>query len=403
MKTSKIQLALGIALACAAMTPSLAVRAQAQTLSEHVPINLQQLAELTGSDIVGLDVQFGYSIAMSGDTVVVGAPSVGNGGAVYVFVKPASGWANMTQTAELTASDTYPFLDFGISVGISGDSIVVGSYGNNAAYVFTRPQGGWQNMTETAVLSNDNGVATLFGYAVAIDGTTIAVGEPKTFTDRGRVQVFTKPAGGWVNATPTGRINASNTTSESHFGTSLSVSGSTIVVGAYGINDETGAAYVFVQPASGWGGSHSQTAELTASDGKALVSFGWAVTISGNTVAVGAPQKNSGFGGAYVFVEPASGWTDMTQTGELLARSLVGGYYFGSAVAAAPANIAVGAPTIFDPGVVCTYKEPASGWQNVLPHSEESVAGSEALGSSVAISGTYLAAGARNAAYVFGP
>ena len=402
MKISEIWFNVSLAFACAAFTFSVVVCAQAQNSSEHGPGSLQQLAEPTASDSGGVGDQFGASIAMSGNTIVVGAPYAHGTGAVYVFVKPASGWTNMTQTAELTASDGYSFLEFGISVGISRDDIVVRSYGHNAAYVFTRPQGGWTNMTETAVLSSDNGVATLFGYSVAIDGSTIAVGEPKTFTDRGRAQVFTKPVGGWVNATPKGRINASDTTDFSYFGTSLSVSGSTIVVGAYAVNDYTGAAYVFVQPASGWSGSHSQTAKLTASDGKIFDAFGGAVAISGNTVAVGAPQNNNGFGGAYVFVEPASGWTDMTQTGKLLASG-IGGYYFGSAVAVASAKIGVGAPTLLDPGVVCTYLEPASGWHNQVPHSEETVAGSVALGSSVAIGDIYLAAGAQSAVYVFGP
>src|SRR6266849_8402020 len=161
---------------------SLAVCAQAQTFSEYGPSKLNQLAALTASDSGGRGDGFGVPIAMSGDTIVVGAPFAHGTGAAYVFVKPKSGWANMTETAELTASDGYPFLEFGLSVGISGNTIVVGSFGHNAAYVFTQPQGGWKNMTETAVLSNNNGVATLFGEYVAIDGTTIAVSEPKTFS-----------------------------------------------------------------------------------------------------------------------------------------------------------------------------------------------------------------------------
>jgi hypothetical protein len=166
-------------LAALAFTFSLAVCAQAQTFTDNRPSGLRQLAALTASDDNGQDNEFGYSIAMSGDTIVEGAPFAHSTfGAVYVFVKPARGWADMTETAILIPSDGYPFLDFGLSVGISANTIVVGSYGHNAAYVFTQPQGGWQNMTETAVLSNDNGVATLFGENVAIDGPTVAVSEP---------------------------------------------------------------------------------------------------------------------------------------------------------------------------------------------------------------------------------
>jgi hypothetical protein len=345
---------------------------------------------------------------MSGDTIAVGAPFAhGTFGAVYVFVKPASGWANMTETAILSPSTGFPFLDFGISVGVSGNTIVVGSLGNNAAYVFSRPQGGWTNMTESAVLSNDNGVATLFGENVAIDGPTIAVSEPKTFTNRGRVQVFTEPAGGWVNATPSGRINASDTTDYSYFGTSLSVSGSTIVVGAYGINSGTGAAYVFVQPKSGWSGSHSQTAKLTASDGGAPDLFGAAVAINGNTVAVGAPDKKNDTGAAYVFVEPASGWKDMTETGKLSASDIAMFDSFGIAVGVSPRKIAVGSVTwVLTSSSVYTYVEPSTGWKSRFPSSEVSVAGSVGYsGSSVVISDTIMAVGASDirVVTVFGP
>ncbi len=404
MKGSKSLLTLGLALAGAAITLSLAVRAEAQTFSEPGPSSLKQLAELTESDNDGYPDGFGTSIAMSGDTIVVGAPGAHyNVGAVYVFVKPASGWANMTQTAELSPSDGFTFLDFGISVGISGNTIVVGSYGNNAAYVFTEPEGGWQNMTETAVLSNTNGVATLFGETVAIDGATIAVSEPKTYTSRGRVQIFTEPAGGWVSATPTGSIIASDTTSYDYFGWALSVSGSTIAAGAYN-NNNLGAVYVFVEPAAGWSGSHSQKAKLTASDGRAQDALGAAVAINGNTIVAGAQKRNNDTGLAYVFVEPASGWKNMTQTGELSATGLAIGDFFGNGVAVAPTRIAIGSSTTLTTGTAYAYTESATGWKSSLPTSEATVTGGE-YGCPVAISGSVLAAGApaSGVAYVFGP
>jgi hypothetical protein len=404
MKASKCLLSLAVALACAAITFSLSLCAQAQTSSEKSPSNFKQLAELTESDNDGYPDNFGYAIAMSGDTVVVGAPGAHyNYGAVYVYVKPASGWANMTQTAELTPSDGFTFLDFGLSVGISGNTIVVGSYGNNAAYVFTEPPGGWQNMTETAVLSNTNGVATLFGENVAIDGPTIAVSEPKTFTYRGRVQIFTEPAGGWVSATPTGSIIASDTTSYDYFGSALAVSGSTIVAGAYN-NNNVGAAYVFVKPAAGWGGSHGQKAKLTASDGRAQDALGAAVAINGNTIVAGAQKRNNDTGLAYVFVEPASGWKNMTQTGELSATGLVEGNFFGNGVAVAPTKIAIGSATTSATGTAYTYSEPSTGWKSMLATSEATVTGGEYY-CPVAISGSVLVAGApaNGVAYVFGP
>ena len=150
-----------------------------------------QVAKLTASDGQEGD-SLGNSVAVAGDTIVVGAPFVTvNGftdsGAVYVFVKPASGWANMTQTAKLTASDvgTTGISFLGVPVAISGKTIVAGAYsetiGSNfeqgAVYVFTEPAGGWADMTETAKLTASDGAANdRFGCGTSIDGGTIVIG-----------------------------------------------------------------------------------------------------------------------------------------------------------------------------------------------------------------------------------
>lgn len=312
----------------------------------------------------------------------------------------------MTQTAELSPSDSAAGIDFGISVGISGNNIVVGSEAHNAVYVFTQPSGGWTNMTETAVLSTpDNGVGAGFGAGVAIDGTTIAVGASAASFDRGRVDVFTQPSGGWVNASPTGHLNATDTTTNSFFGAKLAISGATILVGAFGNTNDRGAAYVFVEPAAGWAGTHNQKAKLIASDGVGNDFFGDAVGIKGNTVAVGAPGKNNNTGAAYVYVEPSSGWKNMSQTAKLTASNGVAEDFVGSGFGVTPTEIAVGAESNGGPGAVYTYVKPAGGWKNATETSEVTAPGSAELGSSVAMVGTTVVAGARNSstAYVFGP
>src|SRR5262245_19714273 len=121
-----------------------------------------QLAKLTASDAAQGD-QLGFTVAISGDTVVAGAPfaKIGsnvNQGAAYVFVRAAGGWATMTETGKLTASDGAAGDEFGV-VAISGDTIAVGSsakIGSNtkqgAVYVFVKPASGWMTATETAKL-----------------------------------------------------------------------------------------------------------------------------------------------------------------------------------------------------------------------------------------------------------
>ena len=149
-----------------------------------------QQAELTASDGAA-DNKLGNLIAVSGNTVVVGADSATVGGniyrgAAYVFVEPSSGWANMTQMAKLTASDGTVSADFGWSVAISGNTVVVGEpqiitgtyAGPGAAYVFVEPAAGWSgNLTQTAKLTaSDGAVADRFGVSVGISGNTVVVG-----------------------------------------------------------------------------------------------------------------------------------------------------------------------------------------------------------------------------------
>ena len=104
---------------------------------------------------------FGASVAMSADTIVIGAPgATSNRGAVYLYEKPASDWGDATKTATLTASNSAEAAWFGYSVGISGDSVVAGAIGHDrwrgAGYVFSKPSGGWSTATETAILTASN-------------------------------------------------------------------------------------------------------------------------------------------------------------------------------------------------------------------------------------------------------
>ena len=166
------------------------------------------VGQLTASDGATGD-DFGVSVSISGNTVVVGAlRSADNSqGAAYVFTEPASGWANMTQAAKLTASDGAANDYFGDSVSISGNTVVVGACnatvgangGQGAAYVFTEPGSGWTNMTQTAKLTASDGAADDdFGDSVSISGNTVVVGAdnplPASTATRGRPTCSRSPA-----------------------------------------------------------------------------------------------------------------------------------------------------------------------------------------------------------------
>jgi hypothetical protein len=272
--------------------------------------NMTQAAKLTASDGAAYDL-FGASVAISGDTVVVGATGDDGKGSAYVFVKPAGGWVDMTQTAKLTASDGADGDGFGGSVAISGDTVVVGAfnddwgglYDQGSAYVFVKPDTGWADMTQTAKLTaSDPTGYCRFGFSVAISGDAVVTGAHPCVA----AYIFVKPLAGWEDMNETARLDSSSSLYD-YFGYSVAISGDVVVAGAVwddvGANSQQGSAYVFVKPESGWA-SATETAKLTASDGGYKDWLGTSVAISGDTVVA------QGGGSAYVFVKPAGGWAD---------------------------------------------------------------------------------------------
>ncbi|MDM8553620.1 choice-of-anchor D domain-containing protein, partial [Desulfococcaceae bacterium HSG7] len=140
--------------------------------------------------------------------------------------------------------------------------------------------------------------------------------------------VFVKPAGGWSDMTQTAKLTASDANSDDHFGWSVAVNGDTAVVGANG--DDTGSAYVFVKPAGGWS-DMTQTAKLTASDAAADDQFGSSAAVSGDTVVVGAPYNDDDgaeSGSAYIFEFSPQPEINLKQGATNIANG--GSYNFGS-------------------------------------------------------------------------
>ncbi|MFH1109858.1 MAG: IPTL-CTERM sorting domain-containing protein [Planctomycetota bacterium] len=323
-----------------------------------------QTAKLTASDGAGGDL-FGDSVAVSGDTVVVGAYGDDmRQGSAYVFVKPGGGWSEMTQTAKLTASDGTAGEIFGWSVAVSGDTVVVAAYFDNiganvaigSVYVFVKPGSDWSDMTQTAKLTASDGSAgDVLASAVAIADGTIVVGASDDAigpnSGQGSVYVFVKPGGGWADMTQTAKLTASDGAHNDYLGVSVAASGDTVVAGAYqddiGANSDQGSAYVFVKPGGGWA-DMTETAKLTASDGAAVDYFGYwkSVAVSGDTVVVGAVLDDIGpnvqQGSAYVFVKPAGGWSDMTETAKFTASDGAAGDSFGVSVGVSGDTVVVG-------------------------------------------------------------
>ncbi|MEE9345692.1 MAG: FG-GAP repeat protein [Methylococcales bacterium] len=290
--------------------------------------------------------QFGRSVAIAGNTLVVGAPgeassatgidgdqsdnSVHGAGAAYVFTRIGSTWS---QQAYLKASNTKGVDAFGISVAIAGSTVVVGAFreasnatevdgdqrnnsahGAGAAYVFTRIGSTWSQ--QAFLKASNTEIFDRFGFSVAIAGNTVvvgAMGEASNATGidgdqsdnsadgAGAVYVFTRTGSTWSQQA---FLKASNTEIFDRFGISVAIAGNTVVVGAsreasnaIGINsdqsdnsaDGAGAAYVFTRTGSTW----SQQAYLKASNTEGTDGFGRSVAIAGNTMVVGAMGEAS--------------------------------------------------------------------------------------------------------------
>ena len=342
-----------------------------------------QVAKLKATDGAGGD-QFGISVSVEGDTVVVGAyvddDDGSDSGSAYVFVRPSDGeWATATETAKLTASDGAEGDNFGYSVSVDGETVVVGANRDDnltgSAYVFVKPSTGWASTIETAKLTASDGAGgDQLGISVSVDGDTVAAGASEDFSRNltGSAYVFVGPSTGWANATETAKLTPSDGANFDDFGASVSVEGDTVVVGADEDDDNgsnSGSAYVFVRPSTGWANA-TEAAKLTASDGAEGDVFGTSVSVEGDTVVVGANEDDdngSNSGSAYVFVRPATGWANATEAAKLTASDGAEGDVFGTSVSVEGDTVVVGAYADDDNGAAAgsAYAFAASGWMQI--------------------------------------
>ena len=283
----------------------------------QTPCESDSLVALDG----GPSDQFAGAVSIDGTVAVVGASGDDDGGsgagAAYVFRFNGTDWV---QEQKLTASDAAAFDEYGIAVGVSGDSIVVGAprndlpVGNNAgaAYVYVFNGATWDE--QQRLLATGGALGDRFGHSVAIDGDTVLVGainDDDVAANSGSGYVFTRTGTTWTEqdkltvAIPTG--------TNPQLGHSAALEGDVAVLGAWQDAPagmfSVGAAYVFRRTGTTW----SQEQKLTASDAANFRWFGQSVSISGNTIAVGAfGDQAAGLGesgGAYFFTFDAT-WTE---------------------------------------------------------------------------------------------
>jgi hypothetical protein len=417
----------------------------------------------------------GTSVALSGDTLAVGAyredstaRGVGgdqsddeaeNSGAVYVFRRTGAVWR---QEAYLKASNTGVDDQFGASLALSGDTLVVGAFLENSAargvggdqddnespnsgavYVFRRAGTTWQQ--EAYLKASNSGIEDYFGASVALSGDTLAVGAwgedsgaqgvngdqgDNSAAFSGAVYVFRRAGATWRQEA---YLKASNTDTEDEFGASVALSGDTLAVGARGEDSATsgvdgdqdddsasfsGAVYVFRRTGPTW----QQEAYVKASNTDAFDNFGISVALSGDTLAVGARDEDSaaqGVGGnqddgsatasgaVYVFRRAGTAWQ---QEAYVKASNTGANDNFGISVALSGDTLAVGAAgeasaargvdgdqgddTASGSGAIYVFRRTGTAWLQQAYLKASNAGRGDNFGVSVALSGDTLAAGA---------
>jgi FG-GAP repeat len=332
-----------------------------------------QVAKLTASDGIP-EVFLGNAVAISGDVGVVGAEldvHLGvKSGSAYVFERIGGVW---TETAKLVPADAQQNDEFGHSVAASGTTAIVGSWLDNpngvssgSAYVFERIEGTWM---ETAKLTPDDGSELArFGSSVSISGDAILVGAVYDYNPdplKGSAYIFERVGDTW---TQIAKLTASDGAMSDLFGYSVSLGADTCVVGAVGDEDNVGSAYVFEKVEGTW----TETAKLTAPDGAQSDRFGTSVSIDGDTAVVGTlfdDDLGMDSGSAYVFRREGGAWTEAAK---LLASDGADGNHFGATVSASGGSALVGqqssayAAYVFDLGCACPADVNGDGDLNVL-------------------------------------
>lgn len=327
---------------------------------------------------------YGCSVAISGNWAAVGCCGESGTGTVYLYKNINGSWA-YKQTLTGTSAGGF----FGVSVAISGNYLIVGAPGEGLtnrgdAHVYTLSSGTWGSGI-TLNAPGGGGANDKMGFAVAINDQWAFVGVPYAATAAGQVYVFYRGAGPWANSTPATLTKAPTVASGDYFGWSISLSGSHAVIGCpQGIGSGgKGAAYVFDLVGLYWGdGSNHPTTALTNSG---TTVFGTSVAISGDTLVIGSPGNES----AYIYSRSGTTWNGK----RILDPNGSSGDLYGMSVGISENHVVVGATQDMDNGVgrgnAFPFESNGSDWniESIPPPTDSILYGQ--LGNAAAISGDY--------------
>jgi hypothetical protein len=321
-----------------------------------------QNVKLTASD-AGASDTFGISVSLSGDSALVGASGddatyTDQGSAYYYKDLDSNDTGTAKESVKLSANDAAGGDRFGCSVSLSGDSALVGAYGDESsqgsAYYYTGLSSAGTTAKENVKLTASDGAADdRFGCSVSLSDDSALVGAYKddaTYTDQGSAYYYKN-----LDSNDTGtakesvKLTASDAAASDYFGASVSLSGDSALVGAYqddATYTDQGSAYYYKNLDSNDTGTAKESVKLTASDGAEYDNFGYSVSISGDNALVSAcgdDDKGSNSGSAYYYRDLDSASSTATQSVKLTASDSVAYDYFGTSVSLSGDNFTIGA------------------------------------------------------------
>ncbi len=379
--------------------------ATSTTITLNDPEVWSQEAFLLPASVNAVD-KIGERVAISGDTVMLGAPldddTATDSGAAYIYTRSGSSWAleQKLKASDAQAGDG----DNTTAFAISGDTAVIGLQDEDTTaltagsiYVFTRSGTTWTQQQK--IQSSDAAENDRFGKSVSIDGDTIVVGahyEDDTAANAGSIYVFTRSGTTWTQQQ---KIQASDVAANDEFGTAVAISGDTIIAGSVWDDDVyagSGSAYIFTRSGTTW----TQQQKLTSSVPELVARFGTAVTIDGDTAAVGVPWENvssvADSGAVYIFTRSGTTWTEQQR---IPHPSPGASDNFGKSVDVDVNNVIIGAENIDSPssnsGKAYIYKRTGGTWNQYAILQASDIDENDNFGSGVGIEGDSAVIGSR--------
>lgn len=343
--------------------------------------------------------RFGSAVSVSGDYAIIGADSDDDSGSAYIFKHDGTSWQ---EQAKLTASDGDIDDSFGNSASISGDYAVVGAYKeedngylSGSAYIFNRSGTTWTEQAK--ITASDGDLEDRFGISVAISGDYAIIGayfDDDNGSDSGSAYIFHRTGTTW---TEEAKITASDAAGGDQFGSSVTIWGDYVLVGAPKDDDHgssSGSVYVFKRTGTTW----TEQAKLTASDATVGDWFGRSVSLSGDDAVIGAAFKDDGVfaaGAAYIFQRNGTSWTEQAK---MKGQNPLMEDYFGQSVSISGDCVVIGAYrryfNLMGSGAAYVYLRSGSSWalqSNIIP---SDAAAGDFFGSSVSTSGDVAIIGA---------